>query len=171
MPAGRHFHQVEGVAAAAANLENVMIDIRLVAGRSAFVCGATLAVTLGLAGPNRAGEPFPFDQELVLDVRPMPPVKRVPVLSVSTNGNARIDLWCQTVSGQVELAGRAIRIEPAPLPDALPQYMIEGQCTPDRMQADAATLAALAQVTDWRRQASAIVLVGPQTLKFRPSDH
>jgi hypothetical protein len=148
-----------------------MVDFRLVAGRYAIVYGAAVLFTLWLVGADRAAEPFPFDQELVLDVRPMPPVKRVPVLSVAANGEARIDLWCRTVGGRVELADRAIRIEPAPLPDALPQYMIEGQCTPERMQADADTLAALAQVTDWRRQARAIVLVGPQTLKFRPSDH
>lgn len=148
-----------------------MIDFRLVAGRYAVACGAAALFTLGLVGAGRATEPFPFDQELVLDVRPMPPVKRVPILSVAANGEARIDLWCRTVGGRVELADRAIRIEPAPLTDALPRYMSEGQCTPERMQADQDVLADLAQVTDWRRQGRAVVLVGPKTLKFRPSDH
>jgi hypothetical protein len=49
--------------------------------------------------------------------------------------------------------------------------MSDGQCTPERMQADADTLAALAQVTAWRRQGRLIVLLGPTPLKFRPSDH
>jgi hypothetical protein len=143
----------------------------LVAGRYAVVCAAVGLLTFGLAGRGRSTEAFPFDQDLILDVRPMAPVKRVPVFSVSTNGEARIDLWCRTVSGRVELADRAIRIEPAPLPDTLPRYMSEGQCTPERMQADVDVLAALAQVTDWRRQGRAIMLVGPTTLKFRASDH
>ena len=148
-----------------------MVDFHLVAGRYAVVCGAAALFMLGLVGPDRAAEPFPFDQELVLDVRPMPPVKRVPILSVAANGEARIDLWCRTVSGRVELADRAIRIEPAPLTDTLPQYMSEGQCTPERMQADQDVLAEWAQVTDGRRQGRAVVLVGPKTLKFEPSDH
>jgi hypothetical protein len=161
----------KGVAAAAVGSENTMIDFCLVAGRFAIISGVAGLLLLGLVAPNRAADRFPFDQELILDVRPMPPIKRVPVLSISTSGRARIDLWCQTVSGQVELADRSIRIAPAPLPDTLPRYMIEGQCTPERMQADQDVLAELAQVTDWRRQGHMIVLVGPTTLKFRPSDH
>jgi hypothetical protein len=49
--------------------------------------------------------------------------------------------------------------------------MSEGQCTPERMQADQDVLAEMSQVTDWRRQGRAVVLVGPKTLKFDPSDH
>jgi len=142
---------------------------RLVAGWSLFVCGvaAALLLTLGVR-PGRAADPFPFDQELLLDVAPMPSVKRAPILSVSQSGNATIDLWCKTVAGRVTFADSDIHIEAGPLPDALPQYMSDGQCTPERMQADAATLA---RVTAWRRQGRLIVLVGPTPLKFRPSDH
>jgi hypothetical protein len=149
----------------------MMIVLRLIAGRPAIVLSAFVAALLAACGSGRAAEPFPFDQELLLDVRPMPPIKRVPVLMVARNGAATIDLWCQTVKGRVELSDTAIRIEPEPLPEGLPRYMIEGQCTPERMQADADTLAALAQVTSWRRQDGAVVLVGPRPLKFRPSDH
>ena len=145
---------------------------RLIAGRCLIVCGVAAALLLALgAGPGRAADPFPFDQELLLDVTPMPPVKRVPILSVSQSGNATIDLWCKTVAGRVTFADSDIHIEAGPLPDALPQYMSDGQCTPERMQADADMLAALAQVTAWRRQGRLIVLVGPTPLKFRPSDH
>ena len=49
--------------------------------------------------------------------------------------------------------------------------MSAGQCTPERMQADEELLGALIQVTGWRRQGDGIVLEGPKTLKFRPSDH
>jgi hypothetical protein len=49
--------------------------------------------------------------------------------------------------------------------------MSDGQCTPERMQADADTLAALTQVTAWQRRGQSIELLGPSTLTFRPSDH
>lgn len=148
-----------------------MTAIRLTAGRP-VVAWCLLAAGLLVAWvPIRAAEPFPFDRELILDARPMPPVKRVPILFVAPNGAATIDLWCQTVTGRVELSATAIRIEPAPLPDALPRYMSDGQCTPERVQADADTLAALTQMTGWRRKGQAIMLMGPITMRFTPSDH
>ena len=107
----------------------------------------------------------------MLDVKPMPPVKRVPILTVEQNGEATIGLWCKTVRARAELTDGAMRIEPAPLPDELPQYMVDGQCTDERMKADQDTLAALAQVTSWRRQGGAIVLTGAAPLKFRPSSN
>jgi heat shock protein HslJ len=148
-----------------------MVDFHLAPGRFAVVFGVAALLMLGLAAPNRAADVFPFDQELILDVRPLPPIKRVPVLSISTSGRARIDLWCQTVSGQVELADRSIRIEPAPLPDTMPRYMIDGQCTPERMLADQETLNALAQVTEWRARGDKVTLSGPTVLPFRVSTH
>ncbi len=148
-----------------------MTNIRLIAGRPAVAICVLAAGLFAAVGAGRAAERFPFDQELLLDARPMPPVKRVPVLMVAPTGAATIDLWCKTVKGRVELSDTAIRIEPGPLPDGLPQYMSDGQCTPERMQADEATLAALAQVNAWRRQGRAVVLVGPTTMRFTPSDH
>jgi heat shock protein HslJ len=145
-----------------------MIDCRLSAGRSGFMLGILVAGLIA-GSALRAAEPFPFDQELLLDVRPMRPVKRVPVLNVEPNGTATINLWCHTVQGRVELNDRAIKIEPGPLPVELPRYMIDGQCTPQRIEADGATLAALTQVTEWRKQGGTVVLLGPQTLKFRPA--
>jgi heat shock protein HslJ len=148
-----------------------MTAIRLIAGRPAIAWCVIAAGLLTAWVPSRAVEPFPFDQELLLDVRPMPPVKRVPVLMVAPNGAATIDLWCQTVKGRVELSDTAIRIEPGPLPDGLPQYMSDGQCTPERMQADQQVLTELAQVTAWRARGDAVVLSGPTTLRFRLSTH
>jgi len=162
---------LDGVAAATADPENMMTNIRLIAGRPAVAICVLAAGLFAAVGAGRSAERFPFDQELLLDVRPMPPVKRVPVLMVTPTGAATIDLWCKTVKGRVELSDTAIRIEPGPLPDDLPQYMSGGQCTPERMQADEAILAALAQVNAWRRQGRAVVLVGPTTMRFTPSDH
>jgi hypothetical protein len=106
---------------------------------------------------------------MLLDVAPMRPVKRVPILTVTANGAARIDLWCQTVAGRVELADTTIRIEAEPVPEALPPMMSDEQCTPARQQADLSTLSALTQVTGWRMQGGAVLLLGPTTLKFRPA--
>jgi heat shock protein HslJ len=147
-----------------------MSFVRLIEGGGLIICAAVGAFVLA-SGLGRAAEPFPFDQDLLLDVAPMPPVKRVPVLNIAANGDATIDLWCRTVPGHATVTDSDFHIEPGPLPDALPQYMTEGQCTPERMQADADTLASLAKVTAWRRDGDAVVLIGASTLRFLPSDH
>jgi heat shock protein HslJ len=144
-----------------------MTLLRPTAGRHViFVCGALALTMLGLSGTVRAVQPFPFDQMLMLDVAPMQPIKRVPILKVARSGEATIGLWCKTVRGRVELSDNAIRIEAGPLPDALPQYMIDGQCSDARMQADQDTLTALSQVTGWSARGDAVLLIGPRTFRF-----
>ena len=101
----------------------------------------------------------------------MRPGKRMPILLVEPNGNAKIDLWCKSVRARVEISDMTMKIEPDPLQEGLPEMLSAGQCTPDRMQADQELLTLLAQVTGWQRQNERIVLLGPSTLKFRPSDH
>jgi heat shock protein HslJ len=136
------------------------------------VRGVTAAVVLLLT--CRAGapaEPFPFDQELLLDAAPMRPGKRMPILNIESNGNARIDLWCRTVTARIEISDATMKIETSPLPEGAPEMLSAGQCTPERMQADEELLSALAQVSGWRRENSGVLLEGPKTLKFRLSDH
>jgi hypothetical protein len=145
------------------------MDFRLSAGRYTFVGGLLALLLAGIGGPAGAAQPFPFDQILQLDVAPMRPVKRVPILTVAKNGEATIGLWCKTVRGRVELSDNAIRIEAGPLPEALPQYMADGQCSEARILADQDTLAALAQVTGWRAQGEALGLSGPTSFRFRVS--
>ena len=141
-----------------------------IARRSSFACGLMAAGLLLLAsGLGRAADSFPYDQELLLEAAPMRPAKRVPILTVTPDGNATIDLWCKTVKARVELSDVTIKIEPDPLPEALPNMMSDGQCTPQRMQADQDLLAALAQVTAWRKQDGALVLTGLTTLQFHPA--
>jgi hypothetical protein len=48
------------------------------------------------------------------------------------------------VKGRVQLSDTAIRIESGPLPDSLPRYMSDGQCTSELMQADLQVLIELA---------------------------
>jgi heat shock protein HslJ len=143
--------------------------IHLNAGRQIFACAA-LAVILS-SGLATAADQFPFDQELLLDAAPMRPAKRMPILTVEPNGNAKIDLWCRTVPARVEISDATIKIEAGPLPEDLPAMQSAGQCTPERMQADEEMLAALVQVTGWRREGEGVVLEGSRELKFRASDH
>ena len=136
------------------------------------VRGAVAAIlVLWACGTGIAAEPFPFDQELLLDAAPMRPGKRMPLLVVEPNGNARIDLWCKTVPARMEISDAAMKIEAGPLPEGQPEMMSAGQCTPERMQADEELLAVLSQVGGWRRDGEGIVLEGPKTLRFRVSDH
>jgi hypothetical protein len=161
-----------GAAAAAADPENKMGAHRLTASRWIFVFAAGLIACGMLAElPARAADSFPYDRELLLDAKPISPAKRMPVLTVSSNGRATLDLWCRTVPALVQVDGQTIKIQTAPLPEGLPQYMSDGQCNERRVQADVDMLAALSQVTEWRKQSGAVVLAGPTMLKFRPSDH
>lgn len=101
----------------------------------------------------------------------MRPAKRMPILTVEPSGDAKIDLWCRTVSARIDISGTAMKIETSPLPEGLPEMMSAGQCTPERIQADDEILAAFAQVTAWHREGGGVVLEGPKPLKFRVSDH
>ena len=149
-----------------------MSFVHLLAGRGLAVFGVAAAVLL-VCGVNLAGagDQFPFDRDLLLDAAPMRPAKRVPLLSISENGQATIGLWCKTVAGRATIADKEIRIEAGPLPDALPQYTSDGQCTPERMQADADLLATIVQMTTWKRQGDGVLLSGPRTLRFFASSH
>ena len=143
----------------------------LAAGRNNIVRGLfAAALALGATAAD-AADLFPFDRDLLLDAAPMRPVKRVPILNVAPDGAATIDLWCKTVRAVVQLSSDGIRIEAGPLPDALPQYVSAGQCTPERMQADYEVLAMLLQVTGWQRRGNTVILDGAARLRFRLSDH
>ncbi len=114
--------------------------------------------------PARASEPFPFGSELMLDaVAPMPGSKRIPMLEIEDDGSAQIDMWCERLRGQTTVGDGTIAIVPdtASASTAAP-------CDPDRQATDAALLATLAQMTEWRWAGDAIELSGPPTLRFRP---
>ena len=64
--------------------------------RNVLVRGAVAAILiLSAYGPGVPAETFPFGQEFLLDAAPMRPGKRMPVLSVEPNGNARLDLYAK----------------------------------------------------------------------------
>jgi heat shock protein HslJ len=133
------------------------------------IAAAMLALLVPAAGI--ASGAFPFDQEMLLDAPRVGRVKRMPMLIVEPNGNATIQLWCKDMSGHVEVSDGTIHIEAGPLPDAFPAMMIDGQCTPERMQADADMLAVLVQMRTWQHTGDRLVLSGATTLRFLASNH
>lgn len=101
---------------------------------------------------------FPFGSELMLDAAPMHGSKRVPMLEIDENGVASIDLWCTSLRAQATVSADSISIVPGPAAPA--------QCAPDRQSIDEDLLAALAQVTSWRRVGDMVELIGTTTLRF-----
>ena len=81
---------------------------------------ALIAVGLALAAVAStavAGE-FPYDQDFMLDASLIRPLKSVPMINVAPDGSARINPWCQTVRGRVQIAEQTTRIKPRPRPRA-----------------------------------------------------
>jgi hypothetical protein len=106
-----------------------------------------------------AGDSFPFGATLMLDAAPMRGSKRVPMLEIAENGAVSIDLWCASARAQAVVADNSISISLGDLQNA--------QCEPDRQSRDAELLAALAQVTNWRRNGEVVELLGATPLRFR----
>lgn len=127
--------------------------------RRAVAC-CFLIVIAGSTGAAVASEQtFPFDRELILETAPMRGSKRVPIIEVDKNGAASIDLWCLRLHGQANVSEDTISIVPGPFEPA--------QCSPDRQSGDEKLLAALAQMTNWKRRGDVIELSGATTLRFR----
>ena len=128
--------------------------------RRCFGRSLVYALVLSPIWPAAASEKaFPFDRELILDAAPMRGSKRVPILQIGENGAASIDLWCASVRGQANVSADSITIAADPVEPA--------QCAPERQSGDENLLAALAQVTNWRRRGDVIELLGATTLRFR----
>lgn len=119
-----------------------------------------LIVIAGSTGAAVASErAFPFDRELMPEATPMRGSKRVPIIEVDKNGAASIDLWCLRLHGQANVSEDTISIVPGPFEPA--------QCSPDRQSGDEKLLAALVQMTNWKRRGDVIELSGATTLRFR----
>jgi META domain len=128
--------------------------------RRRFACGLVCALAASVISIADASEnAFPFDRELMLDTAPMRGSKRVPIIEIAASGAASIDLWCASVRGQANVAADTITIVTEPVEAA--------SCAPERQSGDESLLAALAQVTGWRRHGDVIELLGAATLRFR----
>jgi heat shock protein HslJ len=117
-------------------------------------------VIIAMSAPSLAAErSFPFDSELMLDARPMKGSKRVPVIGIGRNGEATIDLWCNSIEGQIVVIDSTISVMTGAKTDR--------QCDSARMLGDADLLAALQQATSWSRAGDVVTLRGAKTLRFR----
>jgi META domain-containing protein len=122
--------------------------------------GLVLAVFASVSSIQaRAEESFPFGMEMTLDALPKPGSKRVPDLDIGDHGEVVLELWCKGGKGQFSVAGNTVIFVPGPIEDRA--------CPPARAQADDELIAALSEVTTWRRQGDLVAFIGSKTLRFR----
>lgn len=128
----------------------------IIRGCRALIVLLCLALSPPLAA---AGDSFPFGTTLMLDTAPIRGSKRIPMIEIQENGIASIDLWCASARAQATVADGSIVIVPGDLQST--------QCDAERQSRDADLLAALAQVTNWRRDGELVELIGVTPLRFR----
>ena len=103
---------------------------------------------------------FPFESELFLDARPMRGSKRIPNMDVAANGAIALEMWCNRVEGQLVVAADTITVMTGQATDR--------QCPPEQVRGDADLLAALTEVTNWRREGDLLPPDrAPRTLRFQ----
>jgi len=127
--------------------------------RMALHSAAGLGIALLTFGGATAAPDFPFGHELLLDAKPMKGSRHVPILDIKNNGDTEIDLWCNSVQGQITVTSDTITITTG--------EKTERQCDPERMRGDDDMLSALSQVTSWRLQGDTLILTGSRTMRFR----
>ena len=125
--------------------------VRHIMGPGVFLlaAGTALADDFGL----------PEDTTLLLETRPMPGSKRVPVLQIESKARGVFDLWCNRVPAEFVVVGDTVTI--------LLGSPTAQQCDAERMHADEELIAALQGVSSWRRQDDLLVLEGERTLRLR----
>jgi hypothetical protein len=126
--------------------------------RQAAVVAAFAAAGF-LAGPAHADDGFPFGFEMTLNTPPQPGSKRIPTLEIGDNGEAKLDLWCKTGTGQFSVAGNTVIFVPGQLQDP--------GCPPARAQADDDLVTALSEATTWQRRGDLVSFAGTKPLRFR----
>jgi heat shock protein HslJ len=111
------------------------------------------------AAPAARADDFPYGRELLLDTAPMRGSKRIPGIEIDRDGTATLDLWCNSVPARLVVAGDTITIIAGPVPAR--------SCPPERARGDEELLAALTDVTHWRRQGEFLIFSGARTLRYR----
>ncbi|MGY4155079.1 heat shock protein HslJ [Bradyrhizobium sp. USDA 4461] len=120
---------------------------------------ALAVVAAALASvPAQAQEEFPFGFVMTLDAARMPGSKRIPSIEIGDNGEVILELWCDGGKGQFSVAGNTIVF--------VPGTMENRSCTPERAQADKDLLAALSDITSWRRQGDQVTFIGAKQLRY-----
>jgi hypothetical protein len=133
--------------------------------RRRTISSCVFLVLTAAASAACAGDSFPFGSELMLDAQPMRGSKRVPMIQIEEGGAVSIDLWCVSLRGTATVGDVAFTIVPnlAAGSGNTPQIA----CDDDRKARDADLLAALTQVTGWRKSGELVDLTGPTPLRFR----
>lgn len=111
------------------------------------------------AAPVLGEEGFPFGFEMTLNAAPQPGSKRIPTVEIGDNGEAKLDLWCKTGTGQFSVAGNTVIFVPGQLQNR--------ECPPARAQADDELVAALSEAVTWKRQGDLVSFIGTKPLRFR----
>jgi heat shock protein HslJ len=129
------------------------------------LCRLALAACIiaGLAPAAATERGFPYNSELMLDAKPMRGSKRVPMLVIGPQGETTIEAWCSSVKAQMVVAADTVTI--------LTGEKTGPQCDAERMRGDDELIAALTEVTNWRRDGDALTLRGAKTLRFRTMTH
>jgi META domain len=128
--------------------------------KSDFAGIALLLLSVASTASRAAAEEgFPFGMEMTLDAARQPGSKRIPDLEIGDHGEAILELWCKGGKGQFSVAGDTVIFVPGQLEDR--------NCSPTRAQADDELVAALSEVTGWKRQGDLVSFIGPKTLRFR----
>jgi hypothetical protein len=128
-----------------------------------FFRGAVIALTLaaGALGAFAASaeEGFPFGFDMTLDTPNQPGSKRLPTVEVGDHGEAKLDLWCKSGTGQFSVAGNTVIFMPGPMEDR--------GCSPERAAVDDELVATLSAATNWKRQNDLVVFTGAKPLRFQ----
>jgi heat shock protein HslJ len=128
--------------------------------RTARASAALLLLSTALyLAPAKAEDGFPFETQMQLDVNRMPGSKRIPNLDIGEAGEVVFELWCKGGKGQFSVAGNTVIF--------VAGAMESRSCPPDRAQADDELIAALTEVSTWKRQDDLVTFVGAKTLRFR----
>jgi hypothetical protein len=124
---------------------------------------ALAAVAIVFVAAPAGAQSFPYDQEMLLEAKPLPGSRRVPMIEVHPDGKASVDMWCHSAVAQFTIAGNDLKIE---FVSAKPE-----NCTPERIELDQAMAKAMLEITQWRRRNDMVEFVGPTTFRFRISTH
>ena len=124
-----------------------------------FLGLAVAGVIFLLCPAAQAEDGFPFGFEMTLDALPQPGSKRIPTLEIGDRGEAKLDLWCKSGTGQFSVAGNTVIFVAGQLQDR--------DCPPARAQADDDLVAALGEVTTWKRRGDLVSFAGTKPLRFR----
>jgi META domain len=122
---------------------------------------AALTLAAGVLGAFAASaeEGFPFGFDMTLDTARQPGSKRLPTVEIGDHGEAKLDLWCKSGTGQFSVAGNTVIFMPGPMEDR--------GCSPERAAVDDDLIATLSAATNWKRQNDLVSFTGAKPLRFQ----